>query len=146
MRCFTIGLAATALVFLPAVFLAANFESAWPKGIERVWAGPEYWANPLQDWRIRDGRLECIVSGGNRNVHLLTRQLGPGEGDLIMSVRLGRIDPDETQSDYGWGGFRLGIRGFLDDYRNAAIWGKGFNAGITTAGELFLLKPGDPVT
>ena len=147
MRCLNTGLVATiALLLSPTPSQTADFQSAWPKTIERVWAGPEYWANPLQDWRIRNGRLECVVSGGNRNVHLLTHQLGQCEGDLMMTVRLGRVDPEETQSDHGWAGFRLGIRGFLDDYRNAAIWGRGLNAGITTAGELFLSEPGDPRT
>ena len=147
MRCLNTGLVATITLLLsPTPSQPADFQSAWPKTIERVWAGPEYWANPLQDWRIRNGRLECVVSGGNRNVHLLTHQLGPREGDFAMTVRLGRIDPDETKSDHGWAGFRVGIRGFLDDYRNAAIWGRGLNAGITTAGELFLIEPGDPRT
>ena len=39
---------------------------------ERAWLGPQYWANPLQDWRLIDGRIECCVSGGDRNVFWLT--------------------------------------------------------------------------
>ena len=109
MRCLNTGLVATiALLLSPTPSQTADFQSAWPKTIERVWAGPEYWANPLQDWRIRNGRLECVVSGGNRNVHLLTHQLGQREGDLMMTVRLGRVDPEETQSDHGWAGFPAG--------------------------------------
>ncbi|MCP5115010.1 MAG: twin-arginine translocation pathway signal, partial [bacterium] len=74
---------------------AADFQSAWPKQVERIWAGPEYWANPLQDWRISRGRLECVVSGANRNVNLLTHQLSNGAGAFEISVRLGLIDPSE---------------------------------------------------
>ena len=29
--------------------MQADFQSAWPKDCRRVWLGPEYWANPLQD-------------------------------------------------------------------------------------------------
>ena len=44
---------------------AAEFASAWPKGVERMWVGPEYYANRLIDWRVRDGRLECDWSQKN---------------------------------------------------------------------------------
>ena len=43
------------------------------------WLGEEYWANPLQDWRIAHGRIECTNAALDRNVHLLTRQLGEGD-------------------------------------------------------------------
>ncbi len=87
------------LAFLAAILLAleaapgssgpegAVFRSAWPAGVERVWAGPEYWANRLQDWRIKDGRLECLLAAPDRNVHVLTRRLGPANADLSLRVR-----------------------------------------------------------
>lgn len=124
---------------------ARAFASAWPQGITRVWVGPEYWANPLQDWRISDGRLECTTSGGNRNVHLLTRQLRRRRGELRMSVRMGSLT--EGKLDAGWAGFRIGAKGRLfdipelADYRDNALRGVGLHAGITTAGALFIGKP-----
>ena len=36
------------------------FSSAVPVATERVWVGPDYYANRLLDWRIRDGRIECV--------------------------------------------------------------------------------------
>ena len=33
---------------------ADQFVSAWPRDIERTWIGPEYYADRLQDWRIRE--------------------------------------------------------------------------------------------
>jgi hypothetical protein len=86
--------AAWVVVLLCGVAAGAEFQSQWPKGVERPWAGPEYWANPLQDWRVKDGRLECIAAGGDRNVYLLTRELSPARGDLRMSVKLGRLESD----------------------------------------------------
>lgn len=115
-----------------------EFQSSWPKDIERVWVGPEYWANRLQDWRISKSRLECITSGEDRNVHLLTRQLTKQKGSLQMSVRLGRLDNNAPKSGNGWVGFRIGAKGRFDDYRESAIYGKGINVGITTAGKLFI--------
>src|SRR5688572_28826576 len=38
---------------------AAAFRSRWDTCPDRLWLGPEYWANPLQDWRIANGRIEC---------------------------------------------------------------------------------------
>lgn len=116
--------------------IAADFQSAWPTQVERVWAGPEYWANPLQDWRIREGRLENVVSGVNRSMFLLTHELTGDEGEFRMSVRLGRSDSSGPEA--GWAGFRAGLRGPLEGYRSAAIRGVGYNIGITTKGHLFI--------
>src|SRR5438552_18628870 len=38
----------------------AGFASRWEQCHDRVWLGPEYWANPLQDWRLAGGRIECV--------------------------------------------------------------------------------------
>jgi len=59
---------------------------------ERPWIGPQFWANPLQDWRLRDGRIECFVSGGDRNVCLLTHDVVSAPGTLELKVKLGRMD------------------------------------------------------
>jgi hypothetical protein len=57
---------------------------------DRTWIGPEYWANPLQDWQISQGTVECLVAAGNRNLHWLTRSLGKETGSLAMQVIIGR--------------------------------------------------------
>ena len=82
------------LVGPPAALEAADFQSAWPADANRVWAGRDYWTNPLQDWRLRNGLLECHVAGGDRNVFLLTREIGDRGGDLDVSVTLGRLAGD----------------------------------------------------
>ena len=111
----------------------AEFRSQWAKSSGRVWAGPEYWANPLQDWRTRGGRLECINAAADRNVHLLTYQL-TSKSELTMRVTVGKL----ASSVGGWAGFRFGIRGKMNDYRHNVIFGKGIDAGITSAGKLFI--------
>ncbi|HVX59610.1 MAG TPA: alkaline phosphatase D family protein, partial [Pirellulales bacterium] len=114
--------------------------SSWQAANDRVWLGAEYWANPLQDWRIANGRIECIKPAPNRNVHLLTRRLGEQPGSLQMSVRLGRIGGGRLAGGKGSAGFRIGVRGPLDDYRNSVIHGRGIDAGITSDGRLFFGK------
>jgi len=122
----------------PAAAGPAAFRSAWPKDVTRAWVGPEYWSNRLQDWRVTGGRLECVTSGADRNVHLLTRQLGEGKGELKMSVRLGAMEPAAARKSGGWAGFRIGAIGYWKDYRDSARRGAGIHAGLTTDGRLFI--------
>jgi phosphodiesterase/alkaline phosphatase D-like protein len=117
------------------------FQSAWPKDVQRVWLGPEYWANPLQDWQVRNGRIECVQSGGDRNVYLLNSELIDKDGTLGMSVVLGRLEGDNEQLNEGWVGFKLGVRGDFNDFRDSAVRGEGFPVGMTTDGRLFIGKP-----
>src|SRR3954468_12582133 len=109
----TVGLVA-ASELLRAAFGAEppgvdGFASRWHAMHDRVWIGPEYWANPLQDWRVAGGRLECVNAAPDRNVQLLTRELGPGPGDVIMSVRVGRVGGGALGAGRGSVGFRAGI-------------------------------------
>ncbi|MFN7936460.1 MAG: hypothetical protein U0R19_24235 [Bryobacteraceae bacterium] len=122
---------------------AAEFHSQWQPDLSRPWLGPEYWANPMQDWRIRNGRLECFIAGADRNVFLLTREVNASKGDLTMSVKLGRLEEDRQMLEAGFAGFRVGIKGEFHDYRDNAVHGVGRNAGITSQGRLFIDKPGD---
>src|SRR4051812_18840062 len=85
-----------------------GFASRWGEAHDRVWLGPEYWANPLQDWRLAGGRIECINAAAGRSVHLLTRALGEGPGDLSVSVRVGRVGGGLGD---GRGSVRVRLRG-----------------------------------
>ncbi|MEW6304945.1 MAG: alkaline phosphatase D family protein [Verrucomicrobiota bacterium] len=115
------------------------FRSQWQRNFDRVWLGPEYWANPLQDWRVANGRAECVNAAPGRNVHLLTHQLAVAPGNLRMSVRLGR--GDGALKGKGSAGFSVGVSGPLKEYRNSVLYGRGLDAGVTGDGRLFL---GDP--
>jgi alkaline phosphatase D len=130
-----------------ATGLAEEFISTWPPGVTRVWIGPEYWANRLQDWRIHDGRLECVQGNAAwpmRTVHLLTRRLKAGDGDVQLSVQIGRLDaesgPIATDAAVG---FLLGAGGSRMEYRAAALIhnspgpGGGLFAGIDGSGQAF---------
>jgi alkaline phosphatase D len=114
------------------------FTCQWPENITRTWIGPEYWANPLQDWQIRNGRLECISSGGDRNVFLLTHELTGEPKPFSMSVIFGRLEEDTESLEEGWIGFKTGIRGEFNDYRDSAVRGDGYRLGMTTRGRLFI--------
>jgi hypothetical protein len=115
---------------------APPFRGDWPAQLSRPWPGPQYWYNPLQDWRIQSGRLENIAAGGDRNVYLLTRHVAAAPGTLTMSVRLGQLD--ETPMKDGFAGFRIGVRGAFRDYRDSAVRGYGLNIGVAADGRLFI--------
>lgn len=136
-----VALSSTVPVTSEAAQAASGFASQWSKTPDRVWLGPEYWANPLQDWRIAGGRLECVKAAPNRNVHLLTRQLGEQPGELRMSINIGRIGGGAIRSGQGSAGFRIGIMGPLREYRNSLVFGQGLDAGFTGEGKLFIGKP-----
>lgn len=127
------------LLFLTITGQGAEFASHWG-GLHRPWVGPEYWAGPLQDWRVANDRLECFVSGGNRLVFLTTHEVAsPGRG-FETRVRLGALDGNRPRTERGWVGLRIGIRGTLPDYRNAAIFGRGVDVGVRMNGKPFIGK------
>ncbi len=138
MRPTTLGIIAFSVLLPLGCSSSIAFESEWDRAIERPWIGPEYWANPLQEWRLRNGRIENIVAGGDRNVFLLTREVSERSGDLSLSVRLGRLEEDAEPLEDGWVGFRIGIRGSFDDYRDSAVRGVGLNCGVTSDGRVFI--------
>lgn len=117
-----------------------DFVSELPENITRVWIGPEYWANPLQDWQLNKGRIERVASGGDRNVYLLSHELTDKSGTVKMSVILGRLENNNETLSQGWIGFKTGVRGEFKDYRNSAVRGDGFRLGLTTDGVLFIGK------
>lgn len=117
-----------------------SFESNFDGVSSRTWIGPEYWANPMQDWQLENDRIACLVSNENRNVHHLTRQLGSQKGAFQMQVSLGVLNTDPFVYK-NWIGFSIGARGDFGDYRNHAVFGKGLNIGIGTNGSLFIGEP-----
>lgn len=132
------------------------FHSAWRADVERPWVGPEYWANRLQDWRISNGRLECVESRAAkpmRTVHLLTHRLSENTGWLEMSVRTGVIGEASNVSPQAASGFLIGAGGRGLDYRAAALIhhtpgeGGGLFAGVDGRGRVFIrdfAKPDAP--
>ena len=111
-----------------------NFKSEWHSA-NRIWLGPDYWANPMQDWKVVDGRVECITSGGDRNMFLLTYEIDSSAGSFNSSVELGALDNPLTE---GWVGFKVGIKGEFKDFRDNAVRGEGMPVGITNEGRLFI--------
>lgn len=61
-----------------------GFESDWAAHPDRTWIGEQYWANRLQDWRLRGDEAQCVEGrprNGVRTLHLLTHFLEGGDRD-----------------------------------------------------------------
>ena len=114
------------------------YASNWNNTVDGYFAGAETWTNPLQDWRVKNGKLECFVGGEERNTYLLTREIAGGNGEFEMSVGITNVDFSEGRTDEGYVGFRIGVKGRYLDYRDAAVRGRGLKTGVTVDGELFI--------
>ena len=101
---------------------------SWSNAHDRVWLGPSIWANPMEDWVVKDGAAECISSAGNRNIHLLTHQLKDPSGQLLMSVKVRGV---ETEGRQGGCGFRIGARSDINEYRSNCFAHQGINCGLS---------------
>src|SRR5919109_4622203 len=74
---------------------------ALPTDVTRTWVSPQFWTNRLQDWRLHDGRIECLTGAAGdevRTVAWLTREMIAGHEPAHLSVRAGLLD------DAGGGG------------------------------------------
>ena len=112
-----------------------TFQSNWANTRDRVWIGGELWSNPMEDWCIRDGALECLSRGGARNVQHLTHQLTDPTQPFQMAVTVERIGPEESEenqprrSPHGVG-FRVGVRSDINEHRANCFAGNGLQVGV----------------
>jgi alkaline phosphatase D len=130
--CTALGLIVLA-AFAPSAALADDLHFSFGKCNDRIWIGPDFWANPMEDWRIKDGRLECVNGGVDRNVHVLTAGPAAKPADFSLRLRFGLLEAGP-----GSVGFRVGIQDEIDDYRARLIYGAGLDIGLTTDGVLFI--------
>lgn len=104
--------------------------AALPQEVTRPWLGPPYWSNRLQDWRLHQGRIECLTGAEShevRSVGVLTRSIAAGRQPGHLSVKTGLIEGQQ-----GFCGFPVGV-GEGDesalDYRAAALAQRGSGTG-----------------
>ena len=126
----------------------------WAGLPDRVWAGEDLWANRLQDWRVRGGRLECVEARPGKPlrtvVHTGARLAG---GDFSASVTVHSVGavvgeaPDWTgtaakpTAPDAAGGLLIGAGPELEPRAAALIHhatgpGAGYFCGITADGRL----------
>ena len=106
----------------------------WKQNYDRIFLGGKFWANPMEDWRIKDGWAECQTKGGDRNIQLLTKQIVKANESFSMSVEMELLENGKV---LGGGGFRIGTKSEINEHRSNCFAKTGSNAGIV--GEQLLL-------
>ncbi|WP_078086112.1 alkaline phosphatase D family protein [Microbulbifer mangrovi] len=99
----------------------------WKNTFDRVWIGGNYWANPMEDWHLVQGRATCKSRSGNRSIHSLTHRLENADQPFQVSVVVHRSGSDPQQ---GGAGIRLGVNNEIDEYRSSCFVQKGLDLGI----------------
>jgi hypothetical protein len=108
----------------------ANFDSA-----DRTWISEDFWSIPLEDWQVKNGRVECIGKRSNMRVNLLTSLLKEGEGEVSASVRMGVLNAGKPAT----AGLRLGIWDKEDqDVKSLCYHGRGLDVGVSSEREIVL--------
>ena len=105
---------------------AVRYAASFPDDVSRVWIGPDFYANRLQDWRLQNGRIEAITGRPGkpmRTVQVLTWVLSSKTGELDASVRLGPLAATDqrNRTEDSWAGFLVGAGGNGVDFRITAL-------------------------
>jgi alkaline phosphatase D len=123
-------------------FSGNGYSSSWEKYPDSRWTGPDLWANRLADWEVRDGWLICTGNMPLRTVHLMTRRVGPEEGNIMTLVKIRKESKGNAVTDEA-AGVLIGAGSSLD-YRSASLifhsWGEGAGLfiGIDGEGKVFV--------
>lgn len=127
----------------PDVDTNVKFRDQWNWQCTQLWPGRQYWSNRLNDWQVRNQRLEIRPEGGlkpRRTTHRIGSQLSTAPADFVMSVDTGIV---ENAGPGAFSGFLIGA-GHGMDYRGAALvhnrHGRngGLIAGIDSQGRVFI--------
>ncbi|MBN2309272.1 MAG: alkaline phosphatase D family protein [Candidatus Hydrogenedentes bacterium] len=105
---------------------------------DRWFITPDVWANPWENWQLRDGAIITTHPSPNRAMTLQHLTLELSDADASASLRV-VLHPTGDAGE-GAAGFALGIRvnDPVDDYRSRLLFGEGLYTGISTKGELFI--------
>jgi hypothetical protein len=113
---------------------------------ERIWIGEDFWAVPMEDWQVKNGRIETVSKMQNALVSLLPYVLTAGDKPFRVSVKMGLL---QSSGNHGAAGLTVGAEASEEeDVRAAVYFGKGLDLGVSSKGYMFLgLKtkalPGD---
>lgn len=103
---------------------------------DRIWAGEDFWTVPLEDWCVKNGRIDCNSPVQNATFSVLSYTMTEKEAPFFISVEMGLNSKGDTD---GSSGLTIGVEALEEkDIRSAVYFGKGLNIGVNTAGYSFL--------
>ena len=68
---------------------------------DRVWIGEDFWSVPLEDWRVQDGRVECLSTIENSTLTVLPFNMADNKSSFDISVRMGLLDKGKQTGSSG---------------------------------------------
>ncbi|WP_144895189.1 hypothetical protein [Lutibacter sp. Hel_I_33_5] len=101
----------------------------------------QYQSNSKHEWKIKNKKIECLVSRKNRSVILLDRLLSKDIGNLDMSLNIGFFNKKISKENKNWAGFSIGQKDYSSENISKIEPEHGLNLGISTNGALFIGKP-----
>ncbi len=116
---------------MPALPPSSSRVDRWHRTFDRIFLGERFWANPMEDWRVRGGAAELVRPRGERNVHVLTHRLAAPARGLRMSVELRETT---AGAEPGRAGFRIGCRSDVGDVKSSCFETRGTFAGVAFPG------------
>ena len=109
---------------------------------DRIWVNQDFWTIPIEDWRVNEGRLECVGSRKNMKTVVLSHVL-LDEGNFLINLRMGILNKADNN---GSAGLIIGLQDDTDmDIRSLAHFGTGLNAGVNTDMHFFLGEISKPL-
>lgn len=121
------------------------FKDSFVAAGNRIWIGEEWWAVPMEDWRVQGGRIENNSVEKNARVNLLTAEIKDVAGDFTVAAHCGLLHRS-AKGVAGTCGFAIGITDTTDnDIRSLCYYGKGLNAGVSAKGFLFIGEKQSPL-
>lgn len=135
------------MIFINSCSSKPKFDYSWAGVNDRVWAGSSFWANRLEDWNVKDGRIETVVTNINlplRTLHILPVHIDEKEGNMEIRVRTGLVNQGDEISSGSLTGILLGAGGSNLDYKAASLIhhtsapNAGILIGVTGSGKLHI--------
>lgn len=103
---------------------------------DRIWLGEDFWAVPMEDWQVKNGRVETNSRIQNASVSLLPYVLTDRRKPFNISVSMGLLAGGENP---GSAGLMIGAEASEEkDVRAAVYFGQGIKAGVNTKGFVFI--------
>lgn len=123
------------------------FTNTWDQHCNQLWAGRHFWSNRLQDWHVKNKRLETRAPNPfqpQRTTHRITTAISPAPAPFTLRVQTGALG---TAGRGSYNGFLIGAGGDMD-YRSSALvhnrhgHNGGIIAGINNHGQVFIRDNG----
>ena len=103
---------------------------------DRIWAGEDFWTVPLEDWCVKNGRIECNSPIQNATFSILPYSMAEKEAPFFISVEMGL---NSKGNNDGSSGLSIGVKALEEaDIRSSVYFGKGVNLGVNSGGYAFL--------